>query len=704
MGLGTALCFRASRIVRAGRGSIVLAWVLVAVCFSVAERKAHEVPVEMSTEIVQAEEIVPVIAQEAVLSPVEAPLAATSVAAEEEGFFLYIVGGFLVVGLGTALCFRASRIVRAGRGSIVLAWVFVAVCFSVVERNAQEIAFQQPADTILANQDFSSVSETEPVIALIPEAPVSVPVEASPVSMSGREEISLLAIMPKVVAVLVGLLCLGLLYGISQFVRAGRGAIVMAWILVALCFSFAEKRMRDASIQKDSSMVLATQATEKMAPIAQQEKAERVVQEAALAQDKIDDSAVAASTQTLAEELDVVKSAETIIEERLVAQDDQESEGTPLRQSRAEDKETAIAVSKPLSIAKPAIGGEDSQSSSIAKQKLPVVTAIAQEPLAVKSTQALAPVRPVTYPGETSLANYGVSLDILYLQASEDSLRYAEKNVNTLVYGKPVEQQFSYELGFRLGVSAPLENNEWSLGAGWMHFHSTPPVVHASDASGNMFPTLTEGNLFSPGNTQLSDVRGKWSLKMDVMDIVCRRPFPVGDHTIISPIIGVKGAFIRQKVQVDYKFASITYPNLSTPRSMLGLNRCWGVGPEIGVDVKMLLPKEISFVVGGVFSGLCGTFHPTTKYSNLTSQCGDQPGAFWLKDTISRVFVVSQLQGAFARTWQVNKTGTLELILGWECQIWWRQMRLDWYSTVVYPPAGSDLYLQGPFMRAFLTF
>ncbi len=201
-----------------------------------------------------------------------------------------------------------------------------------------------------------------------------------------------------------------------------------------------------------------------------------------------------------------------------------------------------------------------------------------------------------------------------------------------------------------------------------------------------------------------SRITGKWSLKMDVIDIVCRRPFPVGDHTIITPIIGVKSSFIHQKVQVDYEFLSITYPNLSTPRSMLGLNRCWGVGPQIGVDVKMLLPKETSFVVGGVFSGMFGTFRPTTKYSNLTSECGDQSGAFWLKDTISRVFVVSQIQGAFSRTWQVNKTGSLEFVLGWECQVWWRQMRLDWYSTVVYPPAGSDLYLQGPFMRAFLTF
>jgi hypothetical protein len=74
-----------------------------------------------------------------------------------------------------------------------------------------------------------------------------------------------------------------------------------------------------------------------------------------------------------------------------------------------------------------------------------------------------------------------------------------------------------------------------------------------------------------------------------------------------------------------------------------------------------------------------------------------------IKDSERRVFTVEQLQAGLMKKWIYPKWG-FGVALGWEFQVWTRQMRLNWFNSFSTPPNGSDLSLYGPFLNLFLDF
>jgi hypothetical protein len=46
----------------------------------------------------------------------------------------------------------------------------------------------------------------------------------------------------------------------------------------------------------------------------------------------------------------------------------------------------------------------------------------------------------------------------------------------------------------------------------------------------------------------------------------------------------------------------------------------------------------------------------------------------------------------------------MELFLGWEAQIWWDQMMMNWFSNVVSTQDGANLTLTGGVLRNQITF
>lgn len=291
-------------------------------------------------------------------------------------------------------------------------------------------------------------------------------------------------------------------------------------------------------------------------------------------------------------------------------------------------------------------------------------------------------------------------IDYLYFRAIEDTLKYGETNFNLRAPTHAIEQDFSYNSGVRATVNIPTYDR-WLLSGSYTYFRAHPSKVTASDPTGNIFANLVVPTYFSPVNQQVTNLSGEWGLKMQIFDVLFKSGLVLGKSFELEPFFGLQGCSVKQQVDVHYAYFR--------PRTSLAPPKEWkvsvevsGIGPELGTEVKLLLPCQISFFARGGISCLLGSFNMHTDYGDLLNCPPSQKIS--LKDHKLRLFSAVQLQLALSKWWCTSRSSELELTIGWETQMWWRQMRMNWFSTLAFPPDGSDLTLHGPFARLSLGF
>lgn len=296
-----------------------------------------------------------------------------------------------------------------------------------------------------------------------------------------------------------------------------------------------------------------------------------------------------------------------------------------------------------------------------------------------------------------------ISVEFLYFKAIEDTLRYAEK-IPQSPTAQPVyhsiEQEWAYDPGVRASLSFAI-GPDWEIAGVWTYIRPTPPSVSDYDDFNSIFMSLDVPVFNSTGNTQAKYVQGGWRLKMNVWDLELRKPVYLCDSVMLLPVFGVKGCLLDQKMSVTYSQILQTVPLDETPQHVNAKNKVWGVGPEIGLSGKLLMPRLWSFCFRGALASLAGEFDLSTVYSQLL--VASSGSTITINDKIFRLFSTWQLQVALSKKWDFDPGG-LEIVLGWETQVWMRQNRWDFFSTLAHPPEGSDLTLYGPFAKVVFDF
>jgi Legionella pneumophila major outer membrane protein precursor len=293
-------------------------------------------------------------------------------------------------------------------------------------------------------------------------------------------------------------------------------------------------------------------------------------------------------------------------------------------------------------------------------------------------------------------------VDYLYFRAIEDTLKYGETNFGLIPPpSHDIEQDFSYNSGVRATINIPTYDR-WLLSGSYTYFRAHPSKVTANDPTGNIFANLVVPTYFSPVNQQVSHLSGEWELKMQIFDVLFKKGLMIGKSFLIEPFFGVQGCTVKQTVDVHYTFFN-PRTSLRPPQKVKGVSRVSGIGPELGAEFRLVFPCQISLFARGGVSCLLGSFKMHTDYGNLLG-CSSSSTQISLKDHKLRLFSSMQLQVALSKWWCTSRNSELELTVGWETQVWWRQMRMNWFSTLAFPPDGSDLTLHGPFIRLSLGF
>jgi Legionella pneumophila major outer membrane protein precursor len=299
---------------------------------------------------------------------------------------------------------------------------------------------------------------------------------------------------------------------------------------------------------------------------------------------------------------------------------------------------------------------------------------------------------------------FHIGAELLYFKAVEDSLVYSNRLPQSgtgTVTSYAIEQTWKYNPCGRISFVFPIFFDDWSMGTSWTYVKNHPQQTNAYSSIFDLYASMIPPSLTSNGNSYINKVSGQWNLLMNVFDLVLERSFMLSKGFKFTPLFGVEGAVVRQTTHVVYSDFDVVSTSANTPQDIKGKNKMWGVGPELGINFALIMPKNFTISVLSSFTSLFGQAYMKTVYSQLLGLTADDTVSFVSRKT--RLFSKVQVRAAAEKMWCWCDM-SLSLSAGWETQVWFRQLRLDYFSTMGHPPSGSDLTLQGPFARLCLSF
>jgi hypothetical protein len=157
----------------------------------------------------------------------------------------------------------------------------------------------------------------------------------------------------------------------------------------------------------------------------------------------------------------------------------------------------------------------------------------------------------------------------IYWQPTQENM---ELGINTAAVPPTViSQSCDYKPGFQVGLGGKFDYDNWDLYARYTWFHST----QVNTATGTIAPL--NGNPSAVASS--SSVNQNWNLRMDFAELLLGRWNYVGTKFTIHPTLGMRGAWIRQRVTDTY-----------TPTTE-GSSTSWAVGPQLGLDGNWMVSE-----------------------------------------------------------------------------------------------------------------
>lgn len=350
------------------------------------------------------------------------------------------------------------------------------------------------------------------------------------------------------------------------------------------------------------------------------------------------------------------------------------------------------------------------------------------------------PVRPLVEKG------YGVFAtgSFLWWKAIQDDLHYVSKAASVTCPGnfllnsydgKLYNPDFKWDYGFELGLGYNLPYDGWDLYANWIRFDTSaknkhcgclcPPGANANATRPVMqqpgkcnginvpptcppcadivlFPTFAPVITSDQYATTLQ-ASSHWNLHLNLIDGELGRDFYVSKKLTLRPSIGIRGAFVDQTLDVNYR----SNLNIINPinagfgidsASLIGTasscskfeNDFQGVGPKFGIDTDWILGKGFSIygnaaiaLVWGEFDiesnsvfNICADFEATTVTLQSISQLVNESNSYRLRQEFHSTKAMTDL--ALGVQWQMTFMDRIGLLLqlGWDHHLLFNQNQM----------------------------
>lgn len=274
------------------------------------------------------------------------------------------------------------------------------------------------------------------------------------------------------------------------------------------------------------------------------------------------------------------------------------------------------------------------------------------------------------------------------------------------------EADFDWKSGFRVGGGYTLDCDNWDFQLSWTQLHQETSSNFADPNNGiipSNFPASLLFNILSTALTQgavaptlASAARNEWNFHFDTVDFQVGKSFFHCCSVGLRPYLGVKGAWINQKLSSSYDGIALTIDGNRMPIGVRAQkrNNFHAVGPSFGIDMAWEFYSDFSLVSDLSFAALYGKFRNNIASTLIASSVGSQINSN-ITDNNHRLRPM--VDGSIGFEWNNCSWQCLMFTIGasYEVQYWWNQWQV---------PSSSELELltgstsaQGDLMMHGLT-
>jgi hypothetical protein len=157
-------------------------------------------------------------------------------------------------------------------------------------------------------------------------------------------------------------------------------------------------------------------------------------------------------------------------------------------------------------------------------------------------------------------------------------------------------QKFQYKPGFQVGLGwmSPIDN--WVFYAEYTWLHGTTHTSGTASAPGVATvggAALPQNGVWIPSswfgdfaNDNATTISSKWRYKIDIVDAQVSRPFYSGTNFLVEPFFGLRGAWIRQHMNLTAnELQTLGNVAVAGPSRKADYNsRSSAVGPRVGMN------------------------------------------------------------------------------------------------------------------------
>lgn len=259
------------------------------------------------------------------------------------------------------------------------------------------------------------------------------------------------------------------------------------------------------------------------------------------------------------------------------------------------------------------------------------------------------------------------NLSFLYYYATQGGMDLADSAALTLdrlgvnyeivsvTNSRCLVQDYAFKPGFKVGLGAGYNDSFLSANYTWIR-----QTTHTSKNAPTPSPNLGEGvwilnNWFqqlSPASQTMATnhISSTWHLGVDIGDLLLSHAFYQGTALIAKPFIGLRGAWIRQRIKVGLDVLPNVIANPTSPTIYSkNFSNSWAIGPRVGLDASYLLGMGIRF------EGSMAASILVTQYTKVRHR----------EDVASASTVPSVLGAKISKYNSLRPEADLSLGLGW---------------------------------------
>ncbi len=307
--------------------------------------------------------------------------------------------------------------------------------------------------------------------------------------------------------------------------------------------------------------------------------------------------------------------------------------------------------------------------------------------------------------------DFWLDASFTYWDAQQEGLDLAVSSTdlaNTILSpanGQFLFQDTQFKPGFKVGLGMDLDHDAWSSFVEYTWFRSQTNTHKTAPADARGGTAVWDTSNWFTSSVAATSLSSKWRLNMDLLDVGLARPFYQGTHLILSSFGGLRGQWIRQKLNLSGTFVSATTTPLINATSN-NKSHSWAVGPSAGCLGKWHLGWGLRFE-GDVSGSLLFTQYTKVRHNETAaSSTGSPIGAHFTNYNCLRAVNEMNL-GLGWGSYLDCRNYHLDFLATYDFKVFWNQNILRQLVDSMESGTGhapSNLYLQGLTLKAQFDF